>query len=99
MFDEGIVQQRKIKTRHQAQINHDAEVTRKLRATEVPGFLEAQRLENERITADTMIAQQSLEAQIEHMIETDSMVKEKAIELIANKKLTVEERSVQLADL
>lgn len=92
-----------------AEIEHK----KKQKEDEVAGFMEAQRLDKlEAVMAQpisvvppiimhekpSMFSYVPTEEEIEHMINHDPVVKKKAIELIANKTLTEEHRTAQLAD-
>ncbi|PWA89426.1 hypothetical protein CTI12_AA109180 [Artemisia annua] len=106
--EEASLQQNKVKPRVVAQLDYDAEVAKKFREEElankaaqdeleVASFMEAKRLENEELASTNIFGQLS-EYQIELMIATDPVVKQKEIELLADRSLTEEQRSAQLAD-
>ena len=91
----------------------EIENKKKQKEDEVASFMEAQRLDKlEAVMAQPlsvvpptilhekppMFSYVPTEEEIEHMINHDPVVKKKAIELVANKTLTEEQRTAQLAD-
>lgn len=105
--EEVSLQLKKVKPSIIAQINHDAEIARKVQEDElarkkaeddIASFMEVQRLQNAQILNEPTMAYTLTEAEIEHMIDTNLEVKAKALELLTDRSLTVEQRSSQLAD-
>jgi hypothetical protein len=91
----------------------EIEKNKKQEEDEVASFMEAKRLDKlETVMAKPlsivpptilhekppMFSYVPTEAEIEHMIQHDPVVKKKAIKLVANKTLTEEQRTAQLAD-
>lgn len=105
VFEESIEQPRKVKSSTQAQIDMDYELARKSEEEDVARFMEQQRIQKE-IEPEEIVpipnteegVYQLTNEEIEHMIDSDPVIKKKAIELIADESLTAEQRSAQLAD-
>ena len=96
VFEESTEKPRKVKPRIQAQIDMDYELARKSEEEDVARFMEQQRIQKEIEPEEDIVpipntekgAYTLTDAEIEHMIETDPVIKKKAIELIADESLT-----------
>lgn len=75
-----------MKAREAAQIDHDAELARKLQEDErsVASFMETQRLQNIQMVNDPILDYQPSKEEIQYMINNDPEVKAKAIQLITD---------------